>query len=77
MDFKVIITKDEDGYYIASVPSLPGCHSQGKIFEEATKNIKEAITGYISVAKKHGDPIISDSEEIIETTVKIPALSSK
>ena len=41
--FKVIIKKDEDGYFIASVPVLPGCHTQGKTYEEVIKRIKEAI----------------------------------
>jgi len=43
MDFKVLIKQDEDGVFVASVPSLPGCHTQGKTYEEAIKNAKEAI----------------------------------
>jgi predicted RNase H-like HicB family nuclease len=43
MDFTVIIEQDEDGWYIVTVPSLPGCISQGKTEEEAKKNIAEAI----------------------------------
>lgn len=73
MNFKVIITKDEDGFFVASAPSLPGCHSQGKSVEEVMSNIKEAIRGYLDVAKKHGDPIPSEDSEVIETTVKVPA----
>lgn len=42
--FQVIIEQDEDGYYVADVPSLPGCHTQGKTFEEAIENIREVIT---------------------------------
>lgn len=42
-DFLVIIEKDEDGVYVGSVPSLRGCHSQGKTLEILMKNIKEAI----------------------------------
>ena len=71
MNFKVFIIQDEDGVYVASVPSLPGCLSQGKTVEEATKNIQEAIVGYLSVAKKHGDPIISDDSDLLELTVKV------
>ena len=43
MNFKVLIEKDEDGFFVATVPSLPGCISQGKTEKEAKKNIKEAI----------------------------------
>jgi len=38
-----IVEKDEDGYFVVSVPTLPGCHTQGKTLETATKRIKEAI----------------------------------
>ena len=43
MNFKVLIEKDEDGFFVATVPSLPGCISQGKTEEEAKNNVKEAI----------------------------------
>lgn len=43
LQFKVLIEQDEDGLYIASVPELPGCYTQGKTLEEVRKRIKEAI----------------------------------
>lgn len=43
LQFKVLIEQDEDGLYVASVPELPGCYTQGKTLEEARKRIKEAI----------------------------------
>ena len=42
-EFTVIIEKDEDGYYVAEVPDLKGCYTQGKTLEEVLKNIKEVI----------------------------------
>lgn len=45
--FNVIIEKDEDDYYIASVPSLPGCHTQAKDLDTLMKRIKEAIALYL------------------------------
>lgn len=39
----ILIEQDEDGFYIATCPSLKGCHSYGKTIKEATKNIKEVI----------------------------------
>jgi predicted RNase H-like HicB family nuclease len=53
MKFRVIITQDEDGFYVAEVPALPGCISQGKTREEALENIKDAIAGYLFSLKKH------------------------
>lgn len=43
MKFKIILEKDEDNWYVATVPALPGCISQGKTENEAINNIKEAI----------------------------------
>lgn len=42
-EFNVIIEKDEDGYFVASVPSLRGCHTQAKSLDTLMKRIKEAI----------------------------------
>jgi predicted RNase H-like HicB family nuclease len=43
MEFDVVIRKDQDGYFVASVPSLPGCHTQARSLEELALRIKEAI----------------------------------
>jgi predicted RNase H-like HicB family nuclease len=43
----VFIERDEDGWYIASVPALPGCHSQGESLEELMQNVKEAANGML------------------------------
>jgi predicted RNase H-like HicB family nuclease len=48
MKFKVVVEEDlEDGGYIVHCPALKGCWSQGDTIEEALKNIKEAIVGYL------------------------------
>ncbi|CAN5580701.1 hypothetical protein BH18ACI1_BH18ACI1_22520 [soil metagenome] len=47
MNIKILIEKGEDGYFVASVPTLKGCWSQGKTKEEASKNICEAIDLYL------------------------------
>ena len=49
MKLKIIIEKDDTGYYLAEVPALPGCLSQGKTITEAKENIKEAIVGWFEV----------------------------
>ena len=49
MKLRVIVEQDEAGYYVAEVPALPGCLSQGKTQEEAIANIKEAIEGWLEV----------------------------
>jgi len=40
--FDVVIERDEEGYYVASVPQLPGCHTQGRSLDELTERIREA-----------------------------------
>jgi predicted RNase H-like HicB family nuclease len=42
-EFNVVIEKDEDGFFVASVPSLRGCHTQAKSLDVLMKRIKEAI----------------------------------
>jgi HicB_like antitoxin of bacterial toxin-antitoxin system len=41
--FDVVIERDEEGYYVASVPQLPGCHTQAQSLDEVTQRIREAI----------------------------------
>lgn len=43
LQFKVLIEQDENGVYVASVPELPGCYTQGKTLEEVRKRVKEVI----------------------------------
>ena len=42
-EFNVVIEQDADGYFIASVPELPGCHTQAKSLDTLMKRIREAI----------------------------------
>ncbi len=70
MLFRVIIEQDEDGKFVASCPTLPGCWSQGLTRDEAKRNIMDAMTGYIESLKKHGDPIPPPiSEEMIDIDI--------
>jgi predicted RNase H-like HicB family nuclease len=54
-NFTVIIEKDENGFFIGSVPALKGCHTQGKTMDELLKNIKEAIELCLEVEKNVPD----------------------
>lgn len=49
MRFSVVIEKDEDGYYVASVPELPGCHTQARSLDELMDRVKEAIGLYLEL----------------------------
>lgn len=67
MRFRVLIEPDEDGVFVATCPSLPGCVSQGATRDEARRNVQEAIEAYLESLEKHGEPIPpSIDEEIVE-----------
>jgi antitoxin HicB len=68
--FRVIVEADEDGVFIASVPSLPGCVSQGDTRGEAAQNVREAIEGDLESLQAHGEPIPpSITEEVVDVAV--------
>ena len=70
MTYRILLTQDEDGIFIAECPSLPGCISQGKTRKEAIENIRDAIRGYLESLKKHNEPIPpSTDEEIVEVSL--------
>jgi predicted RNase H-like HicB family nuclease len=50
-EFNVVIERDADGYFVASVPSLRGCHTQAKSLDVLMKRIKEAIELCMQVEK--------------------------
>ncbi len=47
MDFTVVLEKDSEGWYVATVPDLPGCHTQGRSLEQALERVREAIAAYM------------------------------
>lgn len=49
-EFLVIVEKDSDGYYVASLPSLLGCHTQAKSLDKLIERIQEAIELCIEAA---------------------------
>lgn len=66
MKLHVHIEKDEAGYFVAEVPALPGCLSQGRTREEAIENIQEAIEGWLEVMDSKKE---YSKDEIVEVVV--------
>jgi predicted RNase H-like HicB family nuclease len=67
MRYRVLIEQDEDGFFVAEIPAIPGCISQGETRAEAVANIREAIAGYLESLKEHQEPVPpSIHEEIVE-----------
>jgi len=70
LKLRIHIEQDEDGIFIARCLKLPGCISQGKTRDEAIKNIKDAISGYLRSLRKHGEALPpSIEEEILEISI--------
>jgi predicted RNase H-like HicB family nuclease len=74
--FTVVVEQDEDGYYVASCPALKGCHSQGKTYKEAMKNIREAIELNVEVRRERGEPIPFE-QAVEEVEIVAKAIASK
>jgi predicted RNase H-like HicB family nuclease len=67
MRYTVVLEREEDGGYVASVPALPGCVSQGDTRAEALKNIQEAIALYVEDCRDAGDPVPTEAgKEFVE-----------
>ncbi len=61
MKYTVVLLREEDGGYVAKVPILPGCVSQGDTWDEAMANIKEAAELYVEDCKAMGEPVPSEA----------------
>ena len=63
--YRVSISPDEGRFY-AEVPALPGCYSWGHTFEEALRNVKEAVELWLEVKKEAGEPIPLEEPSAIQ-----------
>ncbi len=62
-EFSVVILEDESGGYIAIVPELPGCHTQGDSLDEVMRNVREAIELYLETLSEE------EKEELLSRRV--------
>ncbi len=69
MRYTVILEQEEDGGYVAVIPALPGCVSQGNTREEVLANIREAAELYVDDCIASGDPVPTEAgREFVELT---------
>jgi predicted RNase H-like HicB family nuclease len=69
MRYTVVLQRESDGGYVASVPALPGCVSQGDTRSESLDNIKEAIELYLEDVQAAGEPLpVEENLEYVEVT---------
>ena len=67
--FNIVLERDEDGWWVASCPALPGCHTQGHTKKEALFNIKEAIEGCLEVLNEKARKFPHKKVQILKIAV--------
>ena len=50
--YTILVEKDEDGYYVGSIPALPGCHSQARSVDQLMGRMEEAIALWLEVEQE-------------------------
>ncbi len=70
MKYTVVIRKGNESGYVATVPALPGCVSQGQTQRETIRNVKEAIEAYIESLLEDGLPVpVQTDAKVVEVEV--------
>jgi len=73
MRYTAVLQRESDGGYVATVPALPGCVSQGDTRAEVLKNIEEAIELYLEDVREAGEAIpVETDREYVEVTTSLP-----
>lgn len=73
MRYTIVLERESDGGYVATVPALPGCVSQGDTRDEVWKNIREAADLYIEDCIAAGDPVPTEAgREYLALTTSSP-----
>ena len=74
--YSVFYEQAPEGGYVAFVPALPGCHTQGEDLEETERNVKEAIALYLESLAAHGEAIPEEGQSFqgrVTVPVSVPA----
>jgi predicted RNase H-like HicB family nuclease len=72
VSYSVYYEQAPEGGYVAFVPALPGCHTQGDTLEETERNVKEAIAVYLESLVAHGEAI-PEERRSFQGRVTVPA----
>jgi len=70
LNYTVVFEPAEEGGYIAHVPLLPGCHTQGKTLDEAYKMVQDAISLYVVTLRDESKEVPLESQSSF--TAKVP-----
>lgn len=56
-EFTVIVERDSEGFYVAHVPALPGCHTQARSLDDLMSRVREAIEANLDLAGESAEPL--------------------
>ena len=76
LSYSVFYEQAPEGGYVAFVPALPGCHTQGETLEEAEQNVRDAIALYLESLIAHGEAIPEEGRSFqgrVIVPVSVPA----
>jgi predicted RNase H-like HicB family nuclease len=71
--FTVILERDEDGFYVASIPILQGCHTQGRTLDQAVRRIREAAGLWLEVHRERRGGSLPPLDLVGVQQLEIPA----
>ena len=75
LSYSVYYEAADEGGFVAIVPALPGCHTQGETLEEAEQNIREAIELYLGSLAAHGERLPEETKSF-QDRVSVPVPKS-
>jgi predicted RNase H-like HicB family nuclease len=73
LEYRVVLSRDEEGNWLVSVPAIPGCHTWGDSREEALANAREAIEGCLESLRESGDSLPEDDLPVEVETIRVSA----
>ena len=71
--FTVVLERDEDGFYVASIPALAGCHTQGRSLDQAMRRIREAAELWLQVHRDRRGGSLPTLDLVGVQELEIPA----
>ncbi len=71
--FTVVLERDEDGFYVASIPALQGCHTQGRSLDQAMRRIREAAERWLEIHREQRGGVLPTLDLVGVQQLEIPA----
>lgn len=70
-NFTAVFERTEDGWWVVSVPEIPGAHSQGRTLEEAREMIKDAVRLLLEVRREDAEREVAGKKDVVRETLEV------